>query len=263
MPRDVLASALRVVDHLSRTREAVGVRELSRDLGIAVASTHRILQALCRERLAVQVGDRGHYASGARFVEIASRIVHSNDLVPTALPLLRHVAARSGESALVMVAEGYDSVCRASVESDQFLRVVFPVGWRGPLYRGATGRVLLAFQETKFVEAAVQRGQRAAGALRLADPDALLRGLAKIRRDGYGVSHGERQEDWSSVAAPIPGPDGRAIAAVAIYGPSVRFARANLPRFVKLAKSCAAEIGETLQQRLGQLGRERHEQQGA
>jgi DNA-binding IclR family transcriptional regulator len=254
---------MRVVEHLSKTREAVGVRELSRDLGIAVASTHRILKALCRERLAVQVGDRGLYASGARLVEIASHLVHTNELVPIALPLLRNVAAKSGESALIMTAEGRESVCQASVESHQFLRVVFPVGWRGPLYRGATGRVLLAFQAPRAIDSVIAGGQRAAGALKLTDSGDLVRSLAKIRRDGYGVSHGERQEDWSSVAAPIHGPDGLVVAAVAVYGPSARFARADLPRFIGLATGCANAVSEALQQRLGHAGGGRHEQQGA
>ena len=263
MPRDALGSAMKVVEHLSKARGAVGVRELSRDLGLAVASTHRILRALCRERLAVQVGDRGLYASGARLVEIASHLLHTNDLVPIALPLLRGVAADSGESALIMTAEGRESVCRASVESDQFLRVVFPVGWRGPLYRGATGRVLLAFQPSRTIAIVIASGQKAVGALKITDPEDLLLSLARIRRAGYGVSHGERHEDWSSVAAPIYGPDGRVVAAVAVYGPSARFARGDLPRHIGLASACANAVSEALQRRLGHAGGGRHEHQGA
>jgi DNA-binding IclR family transcriptional regulator len=263
MQRDILGSALRVVEHLSKTREAVGVRELSRDLGLAVASTHRILQALCRERLAIQVGDRGLYASGARLAEIASNLLHANDLVPLALPLLREAAAQSGESALIMIAEGHESVCRASVESEQFLRVVFPVGWRGPLYRGATGRVLLAYQPPETIEAVIARGQRAAGPLRLDDAPQLLRSLAKIRRAGHCVSHGERHEDWSSVATPIRGPSGLVVATVAIYGPSARFGRGELPKNITLAAACAAGIAAALHQRLGHVGGGRNEHQGA
>jgi IclR family KDG regulon transcriptional repressor len=263
MQRDILGSALRVVEHLSKTREAVGLRELSRDLGLAVASTHRILQALCRERLVVQVGDRGLYASGARLAEIASNLLHANDLVPLALPLLRDAAARSKESALIMVCDGHESVCRASIESEQFLRVVFPVGWRGPLYRGATGRVLLAYQPAEVISAVIEGGQQASAPLELADPAELLRSLAKIRRTGYCVSHGERHEHWSSVAAPIRGPDRLVIATVAIYGPSARFSRSDLPSHTKRVISCAAGISAALQRRLGHIGGGRHEHQGA
>jgi DNA-binding IclR family transcriptional regulator len=263
MQRDILGSAMRVVEHLSKNREAVGLRDLSRDLGIAVASAHRILRALCRERLAVQVGDRGMYASGERLTQIASNLLHANVLVPLALPLLREAAAESGESALIMVAEGHESVCRASVESEQILRVVFPVGWRGPLYRGATGRVLLAYQTPQEIQAVIARGQRAASPLKLTKPDDLRRSLAKIRRAGYGVSHGERHEHWSSVAAPVRGPHGLVIASVAIYGPSSRFSRGGLPERVALATACAAGIGAAIQQRLGHAGGGRHEHEGA
>jgi DNA-binding IclR family transcriptional regulator len=255
LQRDILGSALRVVEHLSKTRDAVGVRELSRDLGIAVASTHRILRALCRERLAVQLGNRGMYASGSRLAEIAANLVHANDLVPAALPHLREVAAETGESALMMVVEGYEAVCVSSIESEQFLRVVFPVGWRGPLYRGASGRLLLTYQPPTVIDAVIAKGKRAAGTLRITDAEELRRGLARIRRVGHCASHGEREEGWSSVAAAVRGPDGAVIAAVAVYGPSARFSRVDMPRQIRHATSCAAAVSAALMQRLRRIDR--------
>jgi len=263
MQRDVLGSAMRVMEHLSRSRDPVGVREVSRDLGLAVASTHRILRALCRERLAVQVGERGLYSSGARLAELAANLGNAEDVVPRAMPLLRAAAAGSGESALLMVAQRHESVCLASVESEQFLRVVFPVGWRGPLYRGATGRVLLAYQPPEVIEAVIARGRREPAARRLADSAELLRSLARIRRQGHCVSHGERQEGWTSVAAPVLGPRRVVVAAVSIYGPSPRFERAALQEHTRRVLACAANIESALHPGIPYHKGVRHELEGS
>ena len=82
--------------------------------------------------------------------------MRAHDLVPTALPYLHEAAERSGDSVAIMVVEGHEAVCAASVEGDQLLRVVFPAGWRGPLYRGASGRILLAFEPEETIRAVLK-----------------------------------------------------------------------------------------------------------
>lgn len=250
MQRDLLGSAMRVVEYLSKTREPMGVRDLSRHLGVAVASTHRLLQSLKRERLVVQVGEQGMYASGERLVELATNLMHSHHLVPIATPFLQKVAARSGESVTLMVVDGYEAVCAASIESEHMLRVVFPVGWRGPLYRGASGRLLLAFQPPEVIEAVIAAGQRESGSQKLDDPATLLRSLAELRKAGNAVSHGERHEGWSSAAAAIRAPGGMVIGTIAVYGPSARFLNSKLANHTKQVIACARDISAALGKRL-------------
>ncbi|MFT4065534.1 IclR family transcriptional regulator [Paraburkholderia sp.] len=239
---------MRVVEFLSKIQSPVGVRDLSRHLDMPVASIHRVLQALKRERLIVQVSDQGLYASGERLVELATNLMRAHNLVPVASPFLNRMAALSGESATLMVMEGNEAVCVASVESEQMLRVVFPVGWRGPLYRGASGRLLLAFQPVEVIETVIENGAREEGADRLLDSEALRRSLPELRKAGYVVSHGERHEGWSSVAAAIHAPGATVIGSVALYGPNSRFGDKQLEDHAKHVTECARSISDALAQ---------------
>src|SRR5205809_56701 len=96
---------------------------------------------------------------------------------------------------------------------------------------GSTHRVLQALKRERLVtylpdplaREIVRTGARAAAPHRLEDPEQLLRQLPGIRRRGYAVSHGEREEGLSSVAAAIHGPEQNVLASVALYGPNSRF----------------------------------------
>jgi DNA-binding IclR family transcriptional regulator len=249
--RNILGVALQVVEYLSRAPEPVGVRELSRILDMAVASTHRVLQALKRERLVTQVGKRGLYRSGERLGQLASNLFRAHDLVPTARPFLQQMAEETGESVVVMVAEGHEAVRVASAEGSQMLRVVFSVGWRGPLYRGASGKVLLAYRSEDTIRSIIAEGVKAPPPLQLTDPQQLVARLRAIRRQGHSVSHGERQEGFTSIAAPIIGPDRKVLAAIALYGPTSRIAlpRGHLQELIQLVVLYATRIGDALADR--------------
>lgn len=251
MERDILGLGLRIIEQIGESAQPVGVRELSRALAIPVGTTHRVLQALKRERLVEQAGERGLYRSGMRIAELSRRFMRAHDLVPTAMPYLHEAAERSGDSVAIMVVEGHEAVCAASVEGGQLLRVVFPAGWRGPLYRGASGRMLLAFEPEETIRAVVTAGMHARAPLRIDDPDQLIASLAGIRKRGYAVSHGEREEGFTSVAAAVRGPDRAVMASVALYGPHSRFSsRADLANHLKSVRECAAAIHDALTDRL-------------
>jgi IclR family transcriptional regulator, KDG regulon repressor len=246
MERDILNVGLKVVEHIGEAARPMGVRELSRALDMPVGNTHRVLQALKRERLVEQAGDRGLYRLGPRIGELSSKFMRSHDLVPTAMPFLHEAVERSGDSVAIMVVDGREAVCAASVEGDQLLRVVFPVGRRGPLYRGASGRILLAFQPEETITAVLRDGAKATGPAKLADSAQVLASLAGIRKRGYAVSHGEREEGITSVAAAIRGPDSTVLASVALYGPSSRFSRAELASHLSSVRECASAISDAL-----------------
>jgi DNA-binding IclR family transcriptional regulator len=49
--------------------------------------------------------------------------------------------------------------------------------------------------------------------------------------DGYAVSHGEREEGLSAVAAPVTGRSGGVVAALALSGPTLRFTAGRVAEF--------------------------------
>jgi DNA-binding IclR family transcriptional regulator len=53
--------------------------------------------------------------------------------------------------------------------------------------------------------------------------DRLREWVAEAAARGYAVSHGEREQGLSAVAAPVLGRSGSVVAALTLSGPSVRF----------------------------------------
>lgn len=242
MERDGLGAAMNVLAYLSDNVGPVGVRALSQALDMSVGRSHRILQALLRQQLVIQDAERGGYRISLKVVELAGKVLRQFDVRAAALPILRSVRDKTGESSALMVREGTDRVCLMSVESEQTLRIVILVGARGPLYCGASGRVLLAFQPTSVFDEVVSAGLKPLTSNTITDPSQLLAKVKAIRREGFAISHGERQADVSSLAVPVYRNGGEVIAALAFFGPSSRCSDRRLRQFVPLLRRSASEI---------------------
>ena len=68
--------------------------------------------------------------------------------------------------------------------------------------------------------------------------------IAAARRDGYAVSHGEREEGLSAVAAPVTGRSGAVVAALALSGPTLRFTSERVTEFAADLLQAGARMSE-------------------
>jgi DNA-binding IclR family transcriptional regulator len=134
-----------------------------------------------------------------------------------------NLGIRSGAEVLVVLA----------VPSAQPLRFDQMAGSRVAIHTSAMGKCLLAFAPpapggevddlsglprlTRFTDRTITRRDR------LADE------LQRARNRGWALNDEERNAGVRAVAAPVLGPDGRAVAAVAVQGPAVRLAKKQLP----------------------------------
>src|SRR5581483_10131489 len=114
-------------------------------------------------------------------------------------------------------------------------RHVVRVGDELPLWAGASAKVLLSDAPEALLARVARRspgGDRHLATLR--------EWTAAARRDGYAVSHGEREEGLSAVAVPVTGRSGAVVAALALSGPTLRFTADRVPEFAADLKAAAA-----------------------
>lgn len=116
-------------------------------------------------------------------------------------PHLVTLAREAQDSASAAVLDGGDVRYIARTPITRVMSVDIAVGTRLPAYATSLGRVLLAD---------VPDAQRTAGLAPVLDGDVLDR----VRRDGYAVVDQELEEGLRSVAMPVRGRDGRAVAAI-------------------------------------------------
>ena len=147
----------------------------------------------------------------------------SASLVDLAMPSLKRLSELSGETINLGVPTPLGVEHLAQEESRHFVGGTNWIGRRVPYETTANGKVLVAFS-----------------AERPADAHA-------IRAQGYAIACDELERGLSALAAPVFGPDGVAVAALSISGPTIRLTR---DRITELAPSLL-EQARLVSERLG------------
>jgi DNA-binding IclR family transcriptional regulator len=187
----------------------LGVTELSRRLDCSKSVVHRILAALTERGFVVADPATHRYRLGPNARRLGDVASEHQDLGAQALPHLRRIRERTGETATFSARRGAVRVYVEQVESRHVVRQTVRVGEEAPLHLGASGKAILAF----LPESAWPSG--AGGAALGAD-------LRRIRRRGYATSQGERIPGAASVAAPVFDRDGSVIGSISVAGVVVR-----------------------------------------
>ncbi len=197
----------------------LGVGELATSSGLPKSTTSRLVGALERRGLVQRAGDR-RVAPGPVLLRFAHQD-RSVSLVELALPALRTLAELSGETINLGVPTPLGVEHLAQEDSRHFMGGTNWVGRRVPYETTANGKVLSAFN---------------AGT-----PDG-----AAIRDRGYASAVDELEQGLAAIAAPVFGPDGDAVAALSISGPTIRLTRARMIELAPHLITQAAQVSERL-----------------
>ena len=132
-------------------------------------------------------------------------------------------------------------------ESLQAVRVAGSVGQERPLYAGANGKVLGAFQSDEVIRRRLMEEPITPLTERtIISPDELLKEYAKIRAQGYAISDGELSIETIGISAPIRDESGTVWAAISIGAPRLRVDQTKLERYIFLVKEIAKEMSKDL-----------------
>jgi IclR family transcriptional regulator, acetate operon repressor len=207
----------------------LGVGELSESSGLPKSTTSRLVGALERRGLLQRAGDR-RVSPGPVLLRFAHRD-SGESLAELATPALRALAKLSGETINLGVPTPLGVEHLAQEDSRHFVGGTNWVGRRVPYEPTANGKVLRAFSSA---------------------PPATNE-TREIRARGYSIAIDQLEQGLSALAAPVFGPDGVAVAALSISGPTIRL---TPDRIAELAPALL-EQSRLLTTRLGN-----HDQRG-
>ena len=132
-------------------------------------------------------------------------------------------------------------------ECTREVRVVSEVGRRIPLYCGAAGKTLVAFDHPSVLERLLETDLKAYTANTITTPEALRAELEETRRRGWGFENQEHAVGASGIGAPIWSSAGCVTGAIAIRAPSMRMsfkeAAAIAPSLMRAAADISARLG--------------------
>lgn len=237
-----VAKALAVLRKFTPERKWLGVRELSRELGMNAATAHQILSTLAANGFVEQDPETKKYQLGLGLVELAGTKLAQLDLVTVAAPLLNKLMRETGETVNLAVLYGGQALYLAKVESSQPVRVAARIGGHAPLHCSAHGKALLAFAPPDVAAEVMAAPLARFTADTVTDPPALAGELAFIRDRGYAIDIGGYIDYLNAIAAPVRDHTGAVVASVGIVAPSQRMNAEALKQSLPLVLGCAHEI---------------------
>jgi DNA-binding IclR family transcriptional regulator len=209
-------------------RAAWNLAEVTAAVALPKPTVHRLLGRLCAHEALRKAAD-GTYTLGPFALALGASALGRNRLRQLGQPVLRRLAAETGESALMFaLAPTRDAaVCVEQIESSHGLRLVSDVGARLPLYAGASSRVMLAFMPDEEIAAALAALPKARGTAPLSRRE-IERQIQLTRRQGYAQSFEETSPGACGIAAPLLTAGDVVVGCLTIAGPTTRLTRARL-----------------------------------
>lgn len=222
------------------------VTDLGEKIDCTKSGTHKILSTLVQSGLAAQTGNH-KYTLGPVVYILGKTYEEKIGLSKMVKPYLVRLRDLTGENAsFSMLINGKANLVYRE-ESLQVVRVAGSVGQERPLYAGATGKVLGAFQDEKLIRKRVMEEPLVAFTENtIISPQALLDEYAKIREQGYAISDGELNIETIGIGAPIHDESGNVWGAISVGAPRMRVDEASKERYIFLVKEIAEEMSVAL-----------------
>lgn len=237
-----------ILDCLASGPTGRGLAEVARAVGLHIATTRRLLMTLSHLELVKQNGENKKYSLGLKMLLMAKRAGSILDLRQIALPFLRALMEKSGETANLVIEDKGEAVYIEQVESVSTLRTANKLGSRAPLYCTAAGKVLLASRRPEEREEFLKNLPLHRFTSRtITHKEQLLFELEKISSRNLAIDNEEQMIGERCLATPLRDHTGRAISAVSISGPSFRLT----PARIRVLKPIVLEVGKKLSRELG------------
>jgi DNA-binding IclR family transcriptional regulator len=225
-----------VFESFSRERSSLTLQEIADRIKLPKSTTFRIVQGLEQAGYLVRLEDQ-KYCLSFRFTRLAGFVKSTLGIREIARPIMAELAEKSKETVSIHTVSGRNRVCIDAMATTSSLRSVVQPGEQIRLVSGSGSKVLMAFMpksEVMPILVSVAKSTKRSKAELLAD-------LAKIREQGYAVSHGERLLGLSAVSAPIRDAADAVHYCLTVAGPTVRL-QVKEKEYIKLVVTAAANI---------------------
>ena len=242
-PFTSIEKVLDILSGFSKEHEEFTADEISKRLKIPLSSTYKYLDLLLKKGFLAKNDDTKKFGIGLTLFKLGNLFFANIRLTEIAFPHMRSLSELSGETVILTVIHGWESMCIEKVESTNRIRFSVARGATLPLHAGASSKILLAYQEKAFVNAfAKSAGLTAVTKNTITDFDLLIKELKKIRKKGVAISDGEADLVAIAVAAPIFDHHRTILSGISIVAPRERISQKKVPEIVDMVKDTARKI---------------------
>jgi len=238
--------ALSILDCF-KIKPKLALKDLAQMTSLKKSGIIRLCGTLQSQGYLTYDSQSGEFRLGHKCFLLGKIYERNNTLRSLALPILQKLGQQAGETASLFVREGAERICLAREEGTYSVRFNIYEGARTALHLGAGGKVLLAYAPPELIQRVLHDNQTETLDLkRLARHRKMEKELAEIRRQGFAISHGERDPDVGAVAAPIYDHTGQVCGTISLAGPMNRFSDERIKEYLPMLLQAAQHLSEML-----------------
>ena len=230
-----LEKSLDVLDLFVEYNTGMTLKEIAGMTKLNTSTAFRIVNTLERRQYLTRNEDSKQYRLGPKALALGYSSHWTENIVTLAKPYLRRLQQEFNETASIYVAEGDSRICLDHVESTHSLRRVIPLGESLPVYKGAAGKVLVAWANKDEQKRISEKH----GGLSESE-------LSMIRHNGYAVTQDESEHGLFALAVPVFNFEEQVVASLTVAGPSMRFYDSIRQKMLFTMSQYASEISYAL-----------------
>lgn len=242
-----LIRALSILDALAENDEGLTLTALAKTVAMPLSSVHRLLTTLQRQRFVRFEPAAMSWRIGIQAFVVGNAFARSRDVVALAIPYMRQLMEKTGETVNLYVLSGGQAVCMAQIQSPQMIRAISRPGGAVAMHRSAAGKAVLALMpKTEVNDILAKHGLPRSTRNTIVSAKKLHADLVRTRARGFAVDDEEFALGLRCVAAPIVDEHGSPHAALSVAGPLARMTDERLAMLGEIVAAAGRSVTEEL-----------------
>lgn len=196
--------ALSILETFEEKDTALSIAEISRIVGLHRSTVHRLVVTLESAGWLCKLQKSEKFVLGLKVLALRENVNQPSSQVEVIRPLLEDLAKKTGETVILSMKDGMQTICVDIIESTYMLKISSSVGQGYPLYAGATGlAVLIGMEENEVREYLSKTELKSFTSTTHTDPAELYQIYLKAKKDGYIVSSGHVDPGVVGIGVPL------------------------------------------------------------
>lgn len=241
-PGDSVRAVARALDILlafTTSDDALTASDLLKRVDLSRPTLYRLLHTLEEKGFIKSSGDPQRFKLGSAVGHLSHVWTASLDVATVAQPMMQELWNATKETVALFLHRGNIRACIAELPSPQPLSFKRGVGYTESIFKGASGRAILAFMDDTYgyVNEHTASGE-------IPNPGKFLKELERIKHVGHAISKDELITGAVAIAAPFFGSDKKVMGSLAVFGPSARLDEKQISLISVILQTQAKKLSE-------------------
>ncbi|MBN2032317.1 MAG: IclR family transcriptional regulator [Deltaproteobacteria bacterium] len=235
-----------VLDLLAKSKEPVGISDISGKLDLNKSTVFRIVHTLMDLNILENQRD-GKFVFGTHFYILGNMAGKRSKLIQTVHPYLERINEKTKLSAFLGLRSDRQAILIDKVDSAYGIKLSSEIGIRMPALAGAGIKAMLSQLSDEEIDEILARTElKRYTPQSIVDKAAYKEEILEVRRQGVAFDREEYIEGMVAYAAPINATGKDLQAAIWAVGLTRQVPRASIPELTQLLKGISKEINYRL-----------------